>query len=232
VNMKIVSLVLIIVVGTICVSAQKATPTPPPSPKTVQNNISAADFFGDLIESRYMNRFFQFSLIIPKEYIVLNREELEIYSRTGTDRIKGSAEGKTPMFDKAAQATIPLIAISRKPPGSSDNSALEIVVVKQPSGAMASIVLSQTIKVMTETSTYVVNRNLGSIDFGGRSFAAVDADTTAFSVPLKQRTFITMQRDYALMITITYSSESGLRSFEEMLKSLKFNLKGDHIPVS
>lgn len=218
-NMKIVSLVIVIVVGSICVSAQ----TPSPSRGTVKNNISAADFFGELNESKYINRFFRFSFAIPKEYFVLNREELEIYSRVGNDRIKGSSEGKTPMFDKSVQATIPLTAISRKQAGSPDNSALEIVAVKQPSGATANMVLSQTIKVMTETSTYVVNRNMGSVDFGGRSFVAVDADTTAFGVPLKQRTFITMQSGYALMITITYLSESGVSSFEDILKSLKFN---------
>lgn len=224
-SVKIAFLVLLIAVGTMSAYAQKTKqPSLPPS-KVVQNYISAADFFGELNGSEYTNRFFRFTLIIPEDYIVLNREEVEIYSRAGTDRIKGSTERKTPIFDKAAQNTVPLIAISRKPPGTPDNAALEIVVVKQPAGATASMVLALTVKAMTETSTYTVTQNLGSIGFGGRSFAAVEAETTAFGVPQKQRTFITMQSGYALMITVAYFSENGLISFDEMLKSLKFNLK-------
>jgi len=207
-----------------CVISAQGSGQSPSAPKGGQQSVSAAEFFGEVKGNVYTNRFFKFSLSVPGSYTILARNEIEIYSDAGADAIGGKKGTGSTILDVARQNTVNLFAAAQKPPGSPDNSAIEIIAVRQPETATAELTLAATVKVMMGTGKYTVTQNLPNTILGGRSFSAVEFEMSAFGPLVGQRTFVTMQSGYSIMITIMSPKQSGFAAFDDVLKSIRFVL--------
>lgn len=216
--------IVMLALGWVNVTSQTAPPSRP-VPKILRNEIDAEGFYGELEKNTYNNEFLGFSFSFPEEYTVLNRAEIDLYSNAGKDLVKSGVDRKTARFDEGLARTATLIALVEKAPGSPGNAAMEIGVVKQNKGVTANLVLLASVKALQETSKYTLTETFPTIRYNGRDFAAVEFETTAFIVPMTQRFFVTMQREYSVMICITYQNEAGLRAFEKVLDTIKFQSK-------
>lgn len=203
-------------------SQTSSTVRPPAAITTAAEGDPA--ILGEMVDNLYINRFLAFRLEVPKSYLILNRAEIKVYENAGKDMIKAGTDKKTPVFDAALARTLSLLVVATKEPGQLNNSVLEIAVVKQGAGVTRDMVLAQSVKAMTETGQYKVLRSVETVRFGGRTFSGVEFETGAFGLPLKTGLYITMQKNFALTIGLTYSSEEGMKEIEKLAGALNFSV--------
>ncbi|CAN5742648.1 hypothetical protein BH24ACI3_BH24ACI3_11840 [soil metagenome] len=216
------SLLIVLVVGGITFNIdaqrvpQKQSPPPPPVPKPVQ----IAELYGDVDGRTYSNRFFGFKLHVPDKFTIMDREDIKIYTDAGVDMIKAQDVSGSSKLDEAVRRSINVLVITKLPPGTPGNSAVEFVAAKQAPGVTSKMVLAETLSVMTATGSF---KRIGSsyvARFGGISFDGVDFESTSFGAPLRHRSYITMIKGYTLLISITQQLDSNEEEFEGLLKTI------------
>jgi hypothetical protein len=208
---------LLVVVPSSNSYGQRAVPPPPPR----DPSVDLVELFGDLDGRTYTNRFFGFKMKVPDEFTILDRTEIKIYNDAGADLMKSKDESGTSKLDEAVQRSINILVITKMPPGRPGNSAVEFVTARQATGVTSKMVLAETVKVMTATGTFTATGSLAATKFGGLTFVGVDLESTAFGIPLSHRTYVTMVKNYALVITMTLQKDTLPDEFERLLRSIE-----------
>jgi hypothetical protein len=195
----------------------------PPAPPAVQP--APADFFGKLDGGQYTNNFFGLSLTVPEGYLVLNRDEIGIYSKAAVDLMKGENERNNKAFNDAINNQAVLLMVAQKAPGSEGNAVAEMQVRKQPPGATANVVLAQSAKLMTGSAKAVLTRHLPSVRFGNRTFTGAEFEIQVGSQMLTQQLYITMQRGYAMSVGLTFAAGADRNAFNGMFSGFKMTAR-------
>jgi hypothetical protein len=212
----------------LCLLAVSSAEAQTPTPQTVSTrrtvSVSAEDFLGSLSGNVYSNRFFQFTLNVPENYLILNRAEIYTFSRGGAKMFKGASERNDQALQEAANNSISLIMVTRKAPGSPGNAAFELQVRQQPEGITADQVVAETSRLMAGSAKSSVSTLMSDVAVGNKLFAGAEFDTVLNGQKLKQRLLITMHRGYAISIGLTFTTQESLTAFDEMLKSMTFEL--------
>lgn len=206
------------------IAAQAPPPPPRPvSPEQLKARTSAIEIFGEIREQEYINKFFGFTFVLPENFSVLNRAELEVFSKAGAEMVGGDEKSRSEQFAKGLEDTIVLFAATSSPAESTDIGAVEIVAVKQPDNATARLALAASVKLMTGTGKYTVTESLKPRRIGGREFVGVEYETMAFGPLMRQQTYATMRNGYSLFISLVYLTPDGHSTLETALKGLKFD---------
>ncbi len=213
--------ILLLFVGTSFAQRRPAGPAnKPAAPPTASN-----DFFGKLEGNQYTNSFFGLLVTVPEGFIVLNRDEIGIFSKATVDIMKSGNARNNKAFDDAINNQAALLMVAEKPPGSEGNSVAEIQVRKQAAGITANMVLAQSVKMMTGSTKAVLTRQLPSTRFGNRSFVGAEFEVEIAGQKLTQQLYITMQRGYAMTIGLTFAAGSDRTSFDGMLSGFKLAVR-------
>ncbi len=212
---------LVLVLGLSSISNGQRLPSPPNPAPPRSVSVDIVELFGELKDRTYLNRFFGFKLNIPDELTILDRTEIKLYNDAGADMIKAHDESGTAKLDDAVRRSINILVITKLPPGTVGNSAIEFVTAKQMAGVTSKMVLAETVSVMTGTGTFRKRGSLPTSKFGGIPFEGVDMESSAFGVPLRHRTYVTVIKNYALVITLTLQKDTPPDEFEKLLQSIE-----------
>ncbi|HMO80073.1 MAG TPA: hypothetical protein PKD24_04710 [Pyrinomonadaceae bacterium] len=207
------------------VFAQDRPPDPPRpiSSEVLKSRASAIDIYGELAGHEYRNKFFGFTFVLPEHFSILNRTELELYSKAGAEIVGGDESSRSQRFEQGVKDTIVLFAATYTPEEPAKLAAVEIVAVKQPDNATANLALAASVRLMTETGKYTVTESLNPKMIGGREFVGVEYETTAFGISMRQRTYATMRNGYSLFVSFVYLSPEGLATLENAVEGFQFN---------
>ncbi len=212
---------LLLALGLSSISHAQSSPPPPKPAPPRPVSVDIVELFGELKDRTYLNRFFGFKLEIPEELTILDRTEIKLYNDAGAEMIKSQAESGTAKLDDAVRRSINILVVTKLPLGAVGNSAIEFVTAKQMEGATSKMVLAETVSVMTGTGTFRKTGVLPTTKFSGIPFEGVDMESTAFGVPLHHRTYVTVIKNYALVVTLTLQKNTPPDEFEKLLQSIE-----------
>lgn len=162
---------------------------------------------------------------MPEGFVVLNREEIGVYSKATVDVMKGDNARNNKAFDEAINNQAALLMAAEKPPGSQGNAVIEFQVRKQGPGVTANMVLAQSVTMMTGSSKAILTRHLPSTRFGNRSFVGAEFEVEIGGQKIVQQLYMTMQRGYAMTIGLTFAAGSNRKAFDGMLSGLKLAVR-------
>lgn len=199
--------------------ATRSTP-PPPSAPPATTVTELQQVFGTLEGRVYTNQYFGFEIHIPDDLEVAERGLQQLYADAGLDTIKNKTEKDTAQLDEAAKRTINMLLITKLPIGSPGNSAIEFTTAKQPPGATSRQAAAATSVVMTSTGSFKVAGRQGPKKLGSYTYEIIDLESSVFGATLDHRMFVTVIKNYSLVITITKLKEDTYDEFEALISSI------------
>lgn len=177
--------------------------------------------FGTVEDRTYVNKFFGFTLEVPKEMTISDRLDQEMYADAGVDVMKSQTQLDTSELDAAVKTTINMLLVTKLPVGSPENSGIEIASTKQVTGVTAKMALTASESVMTSTGSFKVVNRFQPRKIGSYTYEISDMESTAFGIPLDHRMFVTMLKGYSVIITITKQKDGSYDEFEQLIGNIK-----------
>ena len=177
----------------------------------------------------FSNDFFGISFSLPKGWLVLNADDNKKILDTGKELVgQGASETKKNLMESSIARTGFLVNAAKYQPGTSRpefNALLMSMTERVPSALvknggdyiaqMQRVLEGSPAKIELSGPTRVVNLD-------GVPFTVADAKMTVGMAVMAQRYYVTISKGYALVITYMYMDEADLKTFDEVLTTVKF----------
>lgn len=184
---------------------------------------------GRLEGGRYSNDFFDFSFDIPKGWVAQDVAAKQQIAEMGRSILsEGATERKKAGTEAAMKRTYLLLSASKydptkPPPGF--NAILMCIAERVPTAIVKNETDYITLMLSSLKGTSVTAEMSGPLRterVGGGTFTTGSIKMAvggAFSV---QKVYVRLLNGYALMLAYTYVDEPDLKTFEDILKTVKF----------
>lgn len=229
----IVTLALLAAPAAPAVAAQTGTGAPasrgqlpPPPPKPMPGAQVGP---GRLEGPSYTHEYFGISFDVPQDWVMQGAEEKDAIMDEGRRMTEGAADGvRRAQLESAARRTNFLLSLFKHPPerpAEDFNAHLAFMVERVPSAVVKTGADYMNLSLMTLKSTSVKVEVVGPVraeTLGGVTFAAADVRMTLPAGVAAQKYYTTVRRGYALVFIYSYADEADLKTFEGVLKSVKF----------
>jgi hypothetical protein len=178
---------------------------------------------GEIRNTSYRNNFFNFTLTLPENWLVINQEDTNLM-REGT-RDRSSQQGRAEVSTSLNRTTF-LFNLSRTEIGSTDNASIIGAAETVPPVKATLPQLATAISLNFVRSGYTLEGAIKYPKVDGVGFAVINMKKTSiYGAVIRQRLYITRAKGYLLEFVATYSKEDDIARFEEMMKTLKFTKK-------
>lgn len=205
----IIPLVLAVFVS--ITSAQKAAPKGP----------SEANFFGEISNGQYTNKYFGFSIRLPEGFPTMTSEQIALLTKAGADMMKSDSGAGATKIDAAMLTQATLMAVSEKPLGQPENAFLEIPVQKQKTVGTANMALAASVILATSGGKARLVKNVER-KIGKRVLPGAVLELNV-GIKLTQELYVVMIKGYSVAFGITYSTAAGRDKMLSILDSLEFS---------
>lgn len=210
-------MLLLCAVAVMCLKFASAQSPPKPA-VTIKGDSDSSLKWGLVADGKFASERLGLSYQIPTDFIVASTAETELLTAAGSDMAKqGNAQEKK--IDEAVGNAIRLFLITERPIGSPENSALEMVAAKQPSGVTANMSLASNVSILKGT-TFSLKRFLGSLKIGSNTFAAAELEVSVNGLKFSQRMYVIMHRGYSIVCVATYYTDAQRIQLERSLATL------------
>lgn len=227
----LLSILFVIAVASAVVRAQvtprKSDPTPP---LRVVAPTAETPFDKSKVEGgKYLNDFFGLSFALPEDWVVLSNDDNKRILDKGQELVEeGASERKKRMVEASRQRGGFLVNAAKYSPGSvrpEFNALLMCMAERVPTAIIksgADYVAQMRHVLEGSTAKMEVTGRPRTAKVGGVVFTVVDLKVTAGSIVAAQRHYVTVRKGYALVIAYNYYDDEDLKTFDELLASVKF----------
>jgi len=185
---------------------------------TVKGTSDSTMEWGTIKDGKFVSTRLGLTLPIPAHFSVLSSVESEMLADSGSDLMKEGIVSEK-QFDAAIARTIRLLAITEKPVGSPENSALEVVTVKQQKGITANMALAANVALL-KGSPYVLKRSLTPLKLGTHTFSGAELEGTFGEVKVTQRMYVIMHKGYSIVFASVYLNDKQRTEMEKILSAV------------
>ncbi|HEV7892312.1 MAG TPA: hypothetical protein VGP08_16820 [Pyrinomonadaceae bacterium] len=208
---------------------QKSDPPPRPVATIEEPKVEQPFDLGKLEGGAYSNDFFGFSMTLPKGWVVLGPEENKKILDTGKDLVeKGTTEKKKQGLEDSVARTHFLVTASKYPTGMAGanfNALLICIAERVPTAIIKTG--TDYVSVMQRSfegtaAKLELTAPLRTQKLGGADFTVADVKMTAGPVVTAQRYYVRISKGHALTLAYTYYDEADLKTFDELLGTVKF----------
>ena len=183
-----------------------------PLTKSFKDSLPAG-YLGELKSGKYENKAFNFSLEVAKDWINVPQAKFEKYPLTEEN---GSKE--------SFQHTIPIFYLLKRPVGERPFGGLNIVIEKIISRGISLKHLAELDRNSAARNTSAMpSRDLEEEIINGRQFAKFGMELPIAGGILKQMTYFTSIRGYAIVFHLHYFDDAELHELEGFMRTLRFN---------
>lgn len=204
---------------------------PPPAPVTIQIDPELVAPFdvGKLEGGVYSNDFLGFSMTLPKGWAVVSEAQNKQFLEAGKDIVEGGAsESRKKGFEAAAGRTHFLVTASKYATGTAGpnfNALLFCIAERIPTAIVKTGADYVSLMQRSFTGTaakFELTAPMRTQKAGGADFTVADVKMSAGPVVTAQRYYVRITKGYALVMAYTYSDEADLKTFDELLGTIKF----------
>jgi len=171
----------------------------------------------------YQNNYFNFSLALPKDWIVISQEDTNLMKEGSKDRTT-SQQGRRNV-ETALKKTTFMFNLSKNEIGSLDNASIISAAETAPpvKATLAQIAVATAANFVTK-SGYTMDGAIAYPKIDSMTFAVISLrKKDILGNPLFQRFYIGRSKGYLLEFLVTYTKTEDLETFEAMMKTLKFS---------
>jgi hypothetical protein len=184
--------------------------------------------FGSMNGSIYQNKYFGFSIALPKDWSVQDQKAQQGLSKKGVQLVSGDDENLKTMAKVSELRTVNLLAAFEHPIGSPVDYNPSIVSVAESVRDLPGIkrgkdYLYQARK-MLEAGQISVSfpRDYYTERMGGVEFDVLDAEISVMRKSVKQKYYATIRKGYAVNFILSFTNEEEAASLQKILDSLTF----------
>lgn len=186
-------------------------------PVVQTKNVTLA---GELSGNSYRNDFFNFTMTLPDNWLVINQEDTNLM-REGTKE-RTSQKTKANVTTSLNRTTF-LFNLSRTEIGATDNGSIIGAAETVPPVKATLQQLATAISLNFIRSGYSLDGAIKYPKVDGVVFAVINLKKIGlYGMPLRQRLYMTRSKGYLLEFVATYTKNDDIEIFEEMIKTLKF----------
>lgn len=180
-------------------------------------NVSLA---GEISGNSYRNNFFNFTMTLPANWIVINQEDTSLLTEGTKER--NNQKGKSDVTTSLNRTTF-LFNLSRNEIGSIDNASIIGAAETVPPVKATLPQLAQAITLNFIRSGYSLDGAIKYPRVDGVVFAVINLKkSNSYGMAIRQRLYMTRMKGYLLEFVATYTKEDDSAIFEELIKTLKF----------
>jgi len=224
----LLSILFVVAAASVAARAQETTRKPDTTtPAATQDAMPFGQ--GRIEEGIYSNDYFKISFALPKGWLVLNADDNKKIADTGKEIVEeGASDQKKALVEASLVRVGFLVNASKYQPGTARpefNALFMCMAERVPTAVIKNgdDYLTQMQRVLQGSPAKIeITGPTRAVKVGGVEFTAADAKTTAGPVISAQRIYVTLSKGYALVLVYTYVDEADLKTFDELLTSVKF----------
>lgn len=203
--------------------------SPPPPARVGVPPGQVSDALGRFEDGRYINDFFGVSFTVPQGWAVQDLPARQILLEMAKDVIEEGASAKKKRdFETSMNRAGMLFSVSKYPlsaPPPGPNAHFVSMVERLPKGVALTGDGYLAAVFRLAPGTGVKPELVGparTVEVGGVSFTAADVRITMGAAVIQEKYYVTIRKGYAFMFTYAYLDDADLKTFDEILKSMKF----------
>ena len=185
-----------------------------------KTNVSGAV----LNEGAYQDDFYKFSVDLPKNWILINQDDMKIITEGTQARAKIYSRDTQKMLEKAVGRTTILFSLTKYEAGRAGNSTLlggAEVDVSPQSNLM--LVGKATETNFTRNMGYVITAKSKWIKLGAVDAILIEMEKNLDIIGLvKQKLYLIRRKGSILEFVVTYQNDEDAKVCEDALKTFKF----------
>ena len=206
-------------------ASQKSEPPPPRPQITAPIPVDQGRLEGGV----YSNDFFGFSFSVPRGWVAQDVAARKVILDEGRKIVEEGATAQKKLGVEAAMnRTFFLLSVSKHDPAkpAPDFNALLLCVAERVPTAIvkteADYIALSLRTLQGSAAKAELSGPVRTETVGGVTFAVAEVKMTVGPAIAAQRYYAKLMKGHALSFVYTYVDEADLKSFEEVLKSLKF----------
>lgn len=206
-------------------SPPQVQPPPPPRPLATPQALDPGRLEGGV----YSNDFFGLSFAVPRGWVAQDIATQKAIMEEGKTALgQGATERKKAQLDAAAARTVTLLSASKydpRTPAPDFNAMLQCVAERVPTAIVKTGADYLTLSLRTMQGTAAKVEMVGPVrteKVGGVTFAAADIKMSLGAAAAAQKYYAALMKGYALVLIYSYVDEADAKTFEEVLKSVRF----------
>lgn len=183
-------------------------------------------FLGEVVDQTYKNNFFKFSFDFPKSWYRLDKAEINLAKNVGLDALRTDKDKVNQAFAESSQKETVVFGISQSAFGNGRNSSFLVGVLKQPNSQITPEMIGTATKNFFLTNPkFTLIEDVKSIKLNGASFSIFTLKSDFGVGSINQKLFVTTRNGYSISFVISYNNLEEQKQLENILKSLKLDIK-------
>lgn len=185
--------------------------------------------FGTLSDSIYTNKYFGFSVKLPKDWNVQDQDVQKRLMNTGAELVAGNDKNLKAMVKASELQSVNLFATFEHPVGSPVEFNPSIMSVAELTRDLPGIKRGKDYlfqaKKMLEAGQIKVSfpKDYYTAQLGGVEFDVMELEMSMVGMVIKQKYFVSVQKGYALCFIVSYTNDEQSAFLQTVLNSVAFN---------
>ncbi len=192
--------------------------------------IQTKDFdYGHIENNKYINRFFNFEISLPPDWVIQNKEEMERLAETGKALVAGDDQKMKAILQASTVNTANLLMAFQYEQGApvEYNPGLLIVVenIKHLPGIKSGKdYLFQARKLMAQSQMPYDHIDKESLreEISDADFYTMNVDINTLGVKIMQKYYVTNVNGFSLIIIASFIDKKQQKILTKSIKSLRF----------
>jgi hypothetical protein len=185
--------------------------------------------YGTMAGQTYVNEFFGLELPLPEGWYVQSRaDNAQLEQVEGNVLDFGPADSLGAVPIDRLRVTYLLVAFQHAPGTQEDgkfNPGLNLIAnYLQPQDSInsATSYLEQVREELLASGMFQGGDNIQALELSGQTFQQMDMSFSFEGMDIKQRYLVLLLQDYALQLTLSYTSPEEEATLKEVVENLKF----------
>ena len=185
--------------------------------------------FGTLSNSVYQNKYFGFSVTLPKDWSVQDQKARRQLTKKGAQLVAGDNKNLEAVVKASELQTVNLITVFEHPLGSPVAYNPSIVGVAEMVRELPGIkrgkdYFFQARKILEAGQIQVsFPKDYYSERLGGVEFDVMELEISMLGKVIKQKYYAAIQKGYALCFIVSFTNDEEAASLQRILSSITFN---------
>lgn len=188
-----------------------------------------AEFKGEFDEEGvYQNRFFGFSLALPEDWNLANRDETSAARFVGLMEVQTGDAQKNALLEKSLNNFEFLLFATKKAFGVPDNALILLAAskIQIPVGNLKQVAETNLEEIVARSKSkerdFKIIKNVYEFKLGSEAFAGFDFEIQALLGKQKQRLIFGKRKGHLLMFVIGAANDKDFAAVEQVLQTLNF----------
>ncbi len=181
--------------------------------------------FGEMKDNTYTNKYFNLEFKVTEGWNIATKEELDEFTTSSNEN---AAEGDNAL-DPEKLRVLALAMAAKYPMTYSEGLNPNINLLSENLKLVTDVTIKNAEDYLTATKTAMEQAGMpytfGEITtekLGNKEFKAFDLSMELEGFTLKQKQYVTLIKDHALIFTLTYTNDEEYKELSDILNTVKF----------